>query len=488
VLFNSWGYLLFLCLAVPLHWLARGPRTRLWILGAFSLLFYGLWRWDFLLLIVFSAGVDFIASLRIAASEVPRVRRTWLTLSLVINLGLLVFFKYTLFLYDNLRGAAGLLGERWPEWQELGPSILLPLGISFYTFQTISYTIDVYRRVVAPTRSFASFLTYVTFWPQLIAGPILRVSEVLPQLESQRRLRRTDVELGLRLVVIGLFEKIVLADNLAPMADEAFAHAPGAMTALDAWVAAFLFGLQIYFDFSGYSRIAIGSARLLGLEFPENFAWPYLARSPREFWQRWHISLSAWIRDYLYLPLTGQTFRTRSASTGGIAVATEGRDRRTPALLATWFLMGLWHGAAWTFALWGLYHALLILAYRKLRALSWLVEHSALISRAVMLALAMAGWIAFRSQSMGQALTLYGKLLDPRAYRLAGRTLDIYAYFWAAALTTGMAGTWLLLQRHRRRPFPVALAGPVRVAALALMVCGVLLCMRQVKQFIYFQF
>jgi D-alanyl-lipoteichoic acid acyltransferase DltB (MBOAT superfamily) len=352
----------------------------------------------------------------------------------------------------------------------------------------MSYTIDVYRRACAPTRSFPTFLTFVTFWPQLIAGPVLRASEVIPQLEAERRFSRADLVLGLELVVLGLFKKMVLADGLAPMVDEAFAKDPGTLNALDVWVSSFLFGFQIYFDFAGYSTVALGSALLLGLRFPANFDWPYLAGSPREFWQRWHVSLSSWIRDYLYLPLTGQRFRTES--TGGIAVAAAeaGSARRNRALLLTWLIMGLWHGAAWTFVLWGLYHALLILAYRVVPLLGSLPERAPRLATVAMLFLAMAGWIFFRAQSVGQALGFFGTILDPRRYGLAGRSVDIYAYLWAGAVTAGMFALRALLLWHARRPFPRWVVLPAATASMAVLVCAILTCMRQVKQFIYFQF
>ena len=293
MLFNSWGYALFLLLAVPIHWLLPHGRWRIGFLGACSVLFYSMWRWEFSLLVIFSACVDYLASARIHASERPAVRRAWLWTSLVLNLGLLVVFKYTYFIYDNVRLIGDAAGADMPALADLGVRIVLPLGISFYTFQTISYTIDVYRRVAEPVKHFDTFLTYVTFWPQLIAGPVLRVQEVVPQLEERRRFSWDDLSAGLGMVVVGLFKKVVIADSIAPMVDEAFAVAPGSMTALDAWVAAFLFGFQIYFDFAGYSSMAIGSARMVGMRFPANFDWPYVSLSPREFWTRWHISLSA---------------------------------------------------------------------------------------------------------------------------------------------------------------------------------------------------
>jgi D-alanyl-lipoteichoic acid acyltransferase DltB (MBOAT superfamily) len=491
MLFNSWGYLVLLALFVPLHWALPDNRSRQPLLCVLSVSFYAMWRWDFALLVLFSAALDYFCSLGIASSADPRRRKLLLLVSLLVNFGLLIAFKYSYFLWDNLRVVSGIAGLELAPLRDLGIEILLPLGISFYTFQTVSHTIDVYRGVLPPTRDFNLFLTYVMFWPQLIAGPILRANEVIPALRKERRWNSAWCSEGIVLIVAGLFKKVVLADNLSPLVDEAFALKVDSLTALDTWTATTLFGFQIYFDFSGYSDIAIGSALLLGLRFPRNFDWPYMARSPREFWARWHISLSSWIRDYLYLPLTGERFRTSSA--GGIAVAATGSEhasskRRNAALLATWFIMGLWHGAAWNFALWGIYHAALILIYRLLRPLRELPERQPLLAWCLMFPLAMAGWIAFRAQDMHQALAMFGRLLTPGAYTLHGRAVDMYAYFWAAAISAAMGVHWLLRRRARDAGGLSLVPGPLLAVSLAVMTFGVLLCMRQVKQFIYFQF
>ncbi len=318
MLFNSLTYLVFMLLALPL--VALGPRwLRRGVFLVGSLTFYAFWRVDFTVLVVFSAVVDFLAAQRIHGSTNERVRRGFLILSLSINLGLLVVFKYTYFIVGSTQGLAELLGL--PFTLQL-PNIILPLGISFYTFQTISYSIDVYRRIQIPVHDFPLFLTYVMFWPQLVAGPVLRAHEVLPQLEDHRRANAAEVVHGLEEILRGLFKKVVLADTISSVVDYGFAIPVERMGAIDSWTLSFAFGLQIYFDFSGYSQIAIGSARCLGFRFPQNFNWPYLAVSPRDFWKRWHISLSAWIRDYLYLPLQGAKFR--GASTGGIEAKAAG--------------------------------------------------------------------------------------------------------------------------------------------------------------------
>jgi len=486
MLFNSLGYLLLLVLAVPLHWLLPN-RLRTYFLLVASVFFYAMWRLDFAFLVVFSALVDFFCAQRIACTEKTASRRGYLLVSLAINLGLLIFFKYTYFLSENVSGIASLLGVEVANLHDLGFRIILPLGISFYTFQTISYTIDVYRRVSEPTRSLPNFLAYVMFWPQLIAGPILRPSEVLPQLEGQRSLGWERFTSGILLILSGLSKKVVIADTLSRLVDVAFLADVGHETAIDVWVASFLFGFQIYFDFSGYSDVAIGSARLLGFDFPKNFDWPYMALSPRDFWHRWHISLSSWIRDYLYLPLTGQHFQTKSE--GGIGVASEGGGgHRLRALFLTWFTMGLWHGAAWTFVMWGIYHAVLVQLYRGVKALRVLPERAPVVAWMVMLPLAMAGWIPFRAHSVEQALLMFGKLLDPRAYLLTSRALPGYHYLIAAVLTVGMAFFYLIKRAMDRWETPDYVAAPVMGCGVAVMSTLLLVMLRPVQQFIYFQF
>ncbi len=494
MLFNSWTYLLFLGLVVGLYW-ALPRRYRISLIVLASLGFYAMWRWEFCLLVVFSAVVDFVCSGRIAGSSTARNRKRWLLASLVINLGLLAFFKYTYFAYDNIRSLGTALRIHLPAHESWALKIILPLGISFYTFQTISYTIDVYRGVIKPIDRFPTFLAYVMFWPQLVAGPILRCGEVVPELLARRRFRIDDFAIGVQRIVQGLFKKVVLADSLAPMVDYWFEQSQAGLTAIDVWVACFLFGFQIYFDFAGYSDIAIGSARLLGIRFPENFDWPYLARSPRDFWKRWHISLSAWIRDYLYVPLTGRRYQVSSRD--GIAVAARGRVgyRQAWALMLTWCIMGLWHGAAWTFVVWGLYHGSLVLAYRLTPWLRRLPERFPRLGWLVMLAAVMLGWLPFRAHSLSQACHWLLKVINPLEYSLSpwvtGLSVRIagYSYLAAAVLTVAMP-LWHKLRQVGRRtpadsPFP---ADVLHAAVLTAMVFAVILCMQAKQQFIYFQF
>jgi D-alanyl-lipoteichoic acid acyltransferase DltB (MBOAT superfamily) len=372
-------------------------------------------------------------------------------------------------------------------------SIILPLGISFYTFQTISYTVDVYRKFIRPERDFILYACYVTFYPQLVAGPILRAREVLPQLRNRAVFEISSFNVGLTRVLTGLFLKVVLADNLAGIVDAGFDQSVGTLSAIDIWTLGLLFGFQIYFDFSAYSHIALGCARMMGIHFPENFNFPYIATSPREFWRRWHISLSSWIRDYLYLPLTGEPVRDRS--TGGLALAGDieapqrPKRNRDRALFESWAIMGLWHGANWTFVFWGLYHAALVYLHRKLAlSFSRLPENLRVAGGfSLTLPLVMLGWIPFRAQNLSSALDMLAKVVDPRQYFWLGMRETSYLY--AAVILAG----FLLAYLARQRIVPYLEQHPVlffvsRTTALTAMITLVFIYLRPINQFIYFQF
>jgi len=496
MLFNSLGYLLLLGLAVLLHWMLP-HRFRIWLLAAVSLLMYCMWRWDFAVLLLCSASAGFLCAGQSDAAPSRRKRRAWLLTGLAAGLGPLIFFKYTYFLVGNANWVLSQLGAGAIRTQDWGFRIILPLGISFYTFQILSYVIDVYRRTIPPASHFISFLTYVIYWPQLIAGPILRADEVIPQMEKERFFDLDQFTGGCWLILSGLFKKIVIADGVAGMVEYWFSQPAGGLTAIDVWVATILFGFQIYCDFSGYSDIAIGSARLMGIEFPKNFDWPYMATSPREFWKRWHISLSSWIRDYLYLPLAGRKFRTRSV--GGIGVAAEEQEsvsqrRLAVALILTWLIMGLWHGAAWKFVLWGLYHGLIILAYRSIKPLQKLPQKVPVLAWAITLPLAMIGWIPFRAASVQQSAVMFLKLLNPAQYRLSegvvGMSVRIAgeSYLWALLLLVFSVGVYLVQRRLERRPLPVAAEAIGGGVVAACMVVLILMSMSAKEVFIYFQF
>jgi len=341
VVFNSLEYAAFLPVVVVAYW-RLGARARLWILLVASYVFYASWDVRFLSLIVVSTVVDFTVARRLGATDDERLRKALLAVSLAVNLGILGFFKYFGFFVDSAEDLLSGLGL-----DTTGPTldIVLPVGISFYTFQTISYTFDVFRRRIGPTDDLLLFGVYVAFFPQLVAGPIERARHLLPQLSELRAPpSRHDLAASLHLILLGLFKKVVIADGLAPHVNDAFASS-GTAGWIALLVGAYGFSLQIYGDFSGYTDIARGSARLVGIDLMDNFRQPHLSRNIQEFWRRWHISLSTWLRDYLYVPLGGNR---------------GGRVLTYRNLMITMLLGGLWHGAAWTFVVWGGLHGILL--------------------------------------------------------------------------------------------------------------------------------
>ena len=410
-----------------------------------------------------------------------------LGLSLLVNLGLLCYFKYLFFFADSIVSLFHIFNITitLP-----AINIILPLGISFYTFQTISYTIDVYRGFIPPERDFVLYGCYVTFFPQLVAGPILRAGEMIHQFVNRPLFNLYDIGIGVRRILYGLFLKVVLADNIAPLVDTGFAQPVNLMSALDVWTLAFLFGFQIYFDFSAYSHIAIGSARLMGIRFPENFNFPYMATSPRDFWQRWHISLSSWVRDYIYLPLLGVPVHDRSV--GGLPVD-ENRQQKSQkgniALFVTWAIMGLWHGASWGFVCWGIYHAILIFLYRVTTPLfnnlseglrkigGWMITFP----------LCMLGWIFFRAQNLSDAFAMYAKIVDPREYLSLGLRENYYliAALVVMAVIACCYFKTSVIPIIRRQ---MLLATVIETGVFAVIVGLVFVFLRPINQFIYFQF
>ena len=347
LLFNSLDYLLFLALAIAGFWLLHRQRVlRLAFLFLASCVFYMAWHPAYIVLILGSTVLDFVAGLRIHRTESTRVRKAWLAASLTGNLGLLAAFKYFNFFSSAVRDTLALLNL-----EVVAPhlDVLLPVGISFYTFQTLSYTIDVYRRRLTPTESLLEFAFFVTYFPQLVAGPIVRASEFLPQLTKRPTLTTARVSEGLFLIATGLVKKVAIADFLSVNLVDRVFDEPQLYTGTEVVLALYGFTMQIYCDFSGYTDVARGSAKLMGLELPENFDRPYQATSPAEFWRRWHMTLSSWLRDYLYVPLGG--------SRGGPV-------RAYWNLWLTMFLIGIWHGASWTFVLYALIQAFAMVLHR----------------------------------------------------------------------------------------------------------------------------
>lgn len=350
MLFNSLTFAVFFSATLALYYLLRRWSHQKSLLLAASYIFYAAWNPPFVLLLWLSSTMDWWLARRIMASDEASARRKWLAVSVVVNLGLLGYFKYGAFAMANFAALMAALGIAWqpPAWD-----IVLPVGISFYTFQSLSYTIDCYRRRGAASTGYRDFLLFVSFFPQLVAGPIVRAGTFLPQLELPRAASRNQFGWGLALLVFGLFQKVVLADGIfAPAVDQVYSD-PAAHGAIDTWAAVLGFAGQIYYDFAGYSLCAIGAALCLGFDLPDNFAYPYGAQGITDFWRRWHISLSTWLRDYLYIPLGGNR---------GSELATYGN------LMLTMLIGGLWHGASWMYVLWGGLHGSYLALERFLRS------------------------------------------------------------------------------------------------------------------------
>ena len=331
----------------------RARRRQIIILLLSSYLFFWLASGWHVILLLISTLVDWNVGNKLHVTEDAKKRKRWLTASLVINLGLLSLFKYLDFIIGSWNWVA-LKVPGSPEFGAVG--LLLPVGISFYTFQTMSYSIDIYRRKITPYEDFTSFACYAAFFPQLVAGPIVRADHFREQIKAPLSPTAVRFRLGLTLIVYGLAKKLIIANNLAIHVDSIFVEGAPLDNTVLVWWGALAFGIQIFCDFSAYTDIAIGTAHLFGIRLPENFDAPYAARSPQDFWRRWHISLSTWLRDYLYIPLGGSR---------------NGERVMLMALMATMLLGGLWHGASWNFVLWGLLHGLLLIAHRYLSKMRW---------------------------------------------------------------------------------------------------------------------
>src|SRR5438128_2484162 len=349
MLFNSLTFIVFFVIVVTLYWSIASWTLRKNLLVVASYIFYGAWNPPFAALLFSTTAMDFWLGSRIARAKGQRSRKLWLVGSVAMNLSMLGFFKYGNFLLENFQWLLARIGVIYhPPHLD----ILLPVGISFYTFHSLSYTLDIYRGVLQPTRSLRDFVLAVSFFPQLVAGPIVRAGDFLPQLVRPPRLRIGQFLWGLSLMTLGLFEKIVLADTmLAGSADRIFGYA-GPLVALDSWLGVIAFAGQIFFDFAGYSTCAIGAALTLGFHLKDNFRFPYAAIGFSDFWRRWHISLSTFLRDYLYIPLGGNRVAWTRAAIN---------------LVIVMFLGGLWHGAAWTFVVWGLLHGSYLVIERVFR-------------------------------------------------------------------------------------------------------------------------
>ncbi len=476
MLFTSAEFLVFLPLVFALYWLlAHRLKWQNLLVVVASYVFYGWWDWRFLLLIAFTSACSFAFGLLINRSlnEGKERKARWFNaLNIVINIAILALFKYHNFFVESLIILFPRIGA-----EKLLLNLILPVGISFYTFQALSYTIDVYRQKIEPTRDVVQFFAYVSFFPQLVAGPIERATQLLPQFGKEREFNDAMAVDGIRQMLWGFFKKIVVADNCAVFVDNIWGNYAG-QSGSTLLVAAFLFSIQIYCDFSGYSDIAIGCAKLFGIKLMRNFNVPYFSRDIAEFWRRWHISLTTWFRDYIYIPM------------GGSRVSKAKVIRNT---LVIFLVSGLWHGANWTFVVWGAYHALLFLPlivmgknrkYTNIvaeeRVLPSLKEFGQML---LTFLLAMVGWVLFRSETIGQAWDFLGGMFDKSLFTMPA--IPVKTLLFVAIM---LVVEWI--QRKKEHGFVMdgVKSGVLRYACYIAVLAVIFVFGVFNESFIYFQF
>jgi len=464
MLFDTPVYFLFLAVVVSVYWLLGWRAQNRFLFGA-SCFFYGWWDWRFLLLMLASATIDYVLAQKIADSPSPARRRSYFVFSLIVNFTVLGFFKYFGFFVHSFADGLASVGVHSVSLPLL--EFILPPGISFYTFQEVAYIVDVYRRRLEPSRRFADYGLFISLFPHLIAGPIQRPGHLLPQVQKPRLFAGDKFFAGLMLILLGLFRKCVIADNAANISNAAFDGKLG-HNFLATAVGILAFALQIYGDFSAYSDIARGSAQLLGFHFMVNFRQPYLASSLQDFWRRWHISLSTWLRDYLYFSLGGSRL---------------GEAKTYRNLITTMLLGGLWHGANWTFVFWGGLHGCGLAIERLFRRseptpgfrpLGWLLT----------MTIVGLSWLFFRARNLSQALTM---LADLAAWEWRASFSPILGYLAALALITLALDLCLEL---RQEEYPFENARPEMALATAVVFCALITVLgaMEMNAFIYFQF
>jgi alginate O-acetyltransferase complex protein AlgI len=486
MLFNSLDFAIFLPIVFVLYWFVTNnylKRQNLLIVLA-SYTFYGWWDWRFLALIIFSTLIDYTIGIKLSQEESNFKRKLLLWASVLFNLGFLGFFKYYNFFIDNFTSAFSFFGM---EFQGNSLNIILPVGISFYTFQTLSYTLDVYKKKLEPTKDLIAFCAFVSFFPQLVAGPIERATNLLPQFYTKREFDYANATNGIRQILWGLFKKIVIADNCARFANEIFNQSAdfGGTTLI---LGALLFTIQIYGDFSGYSDIAIGTSRLFGFNLMQNFASPYFSRDIAEFWRRWHISLSTWFRDYLYIPL------------GGSKGSTLLKVRNT---FIIFIVSGFWHGSNWTFIAWGALNALyflpILLTNQNRNNLGPIAEGRMLpsvkesVSILFTFTLTVIAWIFFRAENIEHALeynyNLFSGLTDLSNYTITYNLLTRFGYPLIGIHVLFILLEWI----GRGDQFAIEKLGSkfpkiVRYSFYYSVVAAILWFGGDEQQFIYFQF
>ncbi|MEW4924992.1 MBOAT family O-acyltransferase [Algibacter sp. 2305UL17-15] len=480
MLFNSIDFAIFLPIVFSMYWLIKNYKLQNLLIILASYIFYGWWDWRFLSLIIFSTLVDYFVGLKISKEKNEVNRKFFLWGSILVNLGFLGFFKYYNFFIDNFTTAFSFFGSN------ISPTslnIILPVGISFYTFQTLSYTIDVYKNKIKPTEDFFAFAAFVSFFPQLVAGPIERASNLLPQFYKKRSFKYDKAVDGMRQILWGLFKKIVIADNCAQLANEIFQNHSD-LNGSTLVLGALFFTFQIYGDFSGYSDIAIGTARLFGFNLMQNFAFPYFSRDIGEFWRRWHISLSSWFRDYVYIPLGG--------SRGGTWVTIRN-------IFIIFLVSAFWHGANWTFLAWGFLNACyflpLMLTQNNRKNLNTVAQGNIfptiveLFQMGLTFCLTAFAWIFFRSENITEALKYTGKIFSKSLFEFPDHFGGISALTTLIIICCFMLVEWF----GREQKYAIEKLGgtwkPIfRYATYYAIVFVILWFGGEEQKFIYFQF
>ncbi len=475
MLFNSLQFAVFF-IAVYLFYLLFKHRAQNIFLLVVSCIFYIAWDWRFLFLIFTTIITDYLCSLKIYASADEKARKRYLFLSLLINLSILGFFKYFNFFGHNLEVLLGYFGI---PVQSRVMNIVLPVGISFYTFKSISYTVDVYRKEMPATRNFWDYALFVLYFPQLLAGPISRAKDLLPQISASRKITLDKFYEGCYLIFWGIFQKVFIADNLAMIVDPIFANS-GAYNGAKVMIGIYAFAFQIYCDFAGYSNIAVGLGRCMGFDTVINFNLPYFSVNPKEFWKRWHISLSSWLRDYLYIPLGGNR--------GGAFMTYRN-------ILITMFLGGLWHGAAWTFVIWGAYHGILLIMHRIISPLfakvplvkGIFVQKVWFFLKVIFFFhLVCLGWLIFRAESMAQVYEMLSAIGRNFSFINSGASyamVKIFFYVWLLLVVQTL--------QYRKNDLLSILKAKTLTRAVFYYICFYLLIIfgaTGIKEFIYFQF
>src|SRR6476659_9998184 len=471
MVFNSLTFIVFFACVLVMHNLPLGWTTKKVNLLIASYLFYAAWNPPFVILLWISTVVDWYAAQKLVHAQKQNVRRAWMLLSVVANLGMLGYFKYGGFLLDNFSALMAGFGIAYTPAKA---SIVLPVGISFYTFATMSYTLDVYLRRSKPATNFLDYALFVTFFPHLVAGPIMRPTELVPQFAQPHRASADQLRFGLALMTLGLFQKVVLADTFLAKAAEMVYDGHGAPGALDAWMGTLAFSGQIFCDFAGYSTTAIGAALCLGFAMPDNFRFPYAAIGFSDFWRRWHITLSAWLRDYVYIPLGGNR---------------HGTARTYTALMATMLLGGLWHGASWTFVVWGGLHGTYLAVERLLRTrfAGYRPGPIALLALGLLTyALINVTWVFFRAKTFPQAWTMLSGMVGGNA---GAEPILPYAYLVPVAVIVSSLVFAHWRMRNRTLESVVARVPAAGIAvAWAVMAFSIVIAQGDGNAFIYFQF